>query len=420
MNTRKLYSIEAYRQRARKRLPRMVFDFIDGGALDEHTLRRNRESLDSVMLTQRILVDVAHVDTSVRLLDIDLKLPILVSPMGILTALHPDADPAVAKSAAAAGSVFIHSAWSGCSLEETCRSADGHVWAQISLWKDTSETRRHVSNASELGIDTLIVAGDVALNSKRERDIQHGASMPPRPPLADMIDTALHPGWMWRWLTGRRLTYGNLQIDGQPLRIRHMEPWMAANQNPRADWDTFSELRRQWPGKLLIKGVMSAADAAIAVAKGADGIFVSNHGGRQFDSQPATIEALPRIADQVNGRVPIIIDGGIRRGSDIVKAIALGATAASAGRPFAFALAAGGQAGVRHAFDIFQDELATAMGFLGRTRVDDLDTSVLINRRFGAEVMPLEPVDSVDTPPTPLSVDGRAEGPCPPPSLTPT
>lgn len=372
-----IHSIEDLRNRARRRLPAMVFDFIEGGALDELTLRRNREALDAHLLTQRVLVDTSQRHATTSILGTRLDLPLVVSPMGLLTVCHPDADVAIARAAAAAGSVFVHSPWSGCSLEEVTDAAAGRVWAQIAFWNDAAETRRHIDRAQALGIDTLVVAGDVAVSSKRDRDLRHGTGMPPRPPLRDVVDTALHPGWVVRWLLGRSMTWGNYRIDGRAIRMREMEAWMERNENQTATWDDIARLRSSWTGNIVVKGVMTPEDSRLAIEHGADGVFVSNHGGRQFDSQQATIEALPGVVDAVDGRAAVIVDGGVRRGSDIAKALSLGADAAAAGRPFALGLAAAGQAGVDRAFEVLHDELLTVMGFLGVTRVDEMPCTLV-------------------------------------------
>jgi isopentenyl diphosphate isomerase/L-lactate dehydrogenase-like FMN-dependent dehydrogenase len=372
-----IHSIKDIQAAARRRLPRMVYDFLEGGALDEQTLRRNREQLDARMLAQRVLVDTAGRQSRTTILGTSVDLPLVVSPMGLLTVCHPGADVAIAQAVRAARSVFIHSPWSGCSLDEVAAAAPGRVWAQIAFWTDADETRRHVDRARSLGIDTLVIAGDVAVSSKRDRDLRHGTGMPPRPPLADVVDTAMHPGWMLRWLTGRSMTWGNYTIDDRRIRMGEMEHWMEANENPSATWEDLSRLRRQWTGKIVVKGIMSAEDARIAVDHGVDGVFVSNHGGRQFDSQPSTIETLPRIVDAVDDRAAVIVDGGIRRGSDVAKALALGADVASAGRPFAYGLAAGGRDGVAKAFEILHDELLTAMGFVGATATSGLTSEVV-------------------------------------------
>lgn len=385
---RDIHSIDDLRRRAKRRLPAMVYDFIEGGALDELTLRRNREALEAQLLPQRVLVDTSQRHATASILGTRLDLPLVVSPMGLLTVCHPDADVAIARAAAIAGSVFVHSPWSGCSLEEVADAAPGRVWSQIAFWNDASETERHIDRAEALHIDTLVVAGDVAVSSKRDRDLRHGSGMPPRPPLRDVIDTVCHPGWVLRWLFGRRMTWGSYRIDGRAIRMREMDGWMEQNSNPSASWDDIARLRSRWKGNLVVKGVMTQADARLAIDHGVDGIFVSNHGGRQFDGQIATIEALPSVVDAIDGRAAVIMDGGIRRGSDIAKALSLGADAAAAGRPFALGLAAGGQRGAERAFELLHDELLTVMGFLGASRVEALPESMCASHdlRDGIEV----------------------------------
>ena len=385
MRNKWIVSLNDYRLASRKKLPKMISDYLEGGALDEITLKANEAQLNRLQLRQRSMIDVANIDTSTTVLGQNIDLPLMVSPMGMLTIFHPGSDPAVARAAVRAGTIFIHSAWAGCSLEEVMKVAPEHLWAQMAFWKDEAETHRYVQRARNAGVRTLVVAGDVGSSSKRERDLHHGLSMPPRPPVMDYLNTATRPEWVWRWLTGRKMTYGNYNIDGRPLRMSEMNSWMAENKNASASWDDFAKLRSEWSGKLVIKGIMDAEDAARAVEEGADGIFVSNHGGRQFDSQPATIDVLPSIVHAVAGRAEIYIDGGIRRGHDVAKAVGLGATAALAGRPFAYALATGGEAAVEKAFTIFRDEFKGAMGFVGKTSVSHLDESVFVDTRSPAK-----------------------------------
>lgn len=376
MRNKWIVRIDDYRLASRKRLPKMISDYLEGGALDETTMRANEERLNALLLRQRTLVDLTHLDTSTTVLGQSLAMPLMVAPMGMLTMFHPGSDPAVARAAVRAGSIFIHSAWAGCSLEEVAKVAPDNLWAQVAFWKDPGETASYIKRARAAGVETLVVASDVGSTSKRERDLHHGLSMPPRPPVADYFNAAAHPGWLWRWLTGRKMTYGNYEVNGRSLRMDEMNNWMASNKNPGATWTDFAKLRSEWTGNLVVKGIMDAEDAVRAVDEGADGIFVSNLGGRQFDSQPATIDALPSIVDAVGGRAEIYLDGGIRRGHDIVKAVALGARAVLAGRPFAYALATGGEKAVDHAFGILHEEFKGAMGSVGKTSVADLDESV--------------------------------------------
>lgn len=379
MNTKWIVSIDDYRRAARRKLPKMIYDYLEGGALDESTVRANRESLDALLLKQRNFVDLTGLDTTTTLLGTEVTMPLLVSPMGMLTIFDSGSDVAVANAAAAAGSIFVHSAWAGCSIEEVVGSTPATVWAQVGLWKDTREVAEYLDRVEALGVDTIVIAGDVSSSSKRERDLHHGMSMPPRPPVVDYLRTATKPGWIWKWRTGRAMTYGNYSVDSRPMNMSEMNKWMADNKNKAVTWSDIQDIRRRWSGKVVIKGIMNGEDAKRAVHEGVDAVFVSNHGGRQFDAQPATIDVLPEVVEAVDGGAQVFLDGGIRRGHDIVKAMALGADAVMAGRPFASALAARGQAGVEHAFAVYREELIGAMGFVGARRVAEIDRSVLWN-----------------------------------------
>ena len=379
MRKKWIVSIDDYRRASRKHLPKMISDYLEGGALDETTMRANEERFDALMLRQRSLVDLTGMNTTTTVLGRPLTMPLMVAPMGMLTIFHPGSDPAVARAAVRAGSIFIHSAWAGCSIEEVAKAAPDNLWAQVAFWKNPEETASYIKRARAAGVETLVIAGDVGSSSKRERDLHHGLSMPPRPPIADYFNAATRPGWLYRWLTGRKMTYGNYQVNGRPLRMDEMNNWMASHKNPGATWNDFAKLRSEWSGNLVIKGIMDPEDAARAADEGADGIFISNHGGRQFDSQPATIDVLPSIVEAVGGRAEIYLDGGVRRGHDIVKAVALGARAVLAGRPFAYALATGGEHAVDRAFSIYHEELKGAMGFVGKTSIAELDKTVFAN-----------------------------------------
>lgn len=379
------HSVEAIRRIARRALPEMVYDFLEGGALDEQTLQRNRQAFQEVLFKQRVLNDLRHTTTKTEIFGTELSVPLIVSPMGLQTLLHPGADLAVARSAAKAGSVFIHSPWSGCSLEETAKAAPGRTWAQVAFWEDREVTRDHVARARQLGINTLVVAGDVGVSSKRDRDIVHGTGMPPKPPLRDVVDVMLHPKWLLRWLTGPGMTWGTYKIDGRRIRMGEMDDWMTRHHTLTATWKDIEELRATWDGNIVVKGIMCAEDAEIAVSAGADAVFVSNHGGRQFDAQPATFDVLAGVADRVGDRAKVVLDGGVRRGSDVAAALIRGADVVSAGRPFAYGLAAGGVPGVERIYEIITDELTTLLKSVGAKTVEDLGDACLADS-FGRAV----------------------------------
>src|SRR5664280_825813 len=275
---RNMVNVADMRKIAKRRLPRMVFDYLDGAALDEVTLRENAADLEHLRLRQRVLQDVSQSHLETDVLGQRVALPIMISPMGALTLVHPDADLALARAAVRAGTIFIHSAWSGTPLEEVAKVAPHSTWAQIAFWKDKGITRGHVDRAAAAGVNVLVVAGDVGVSSKRERDLHHRFDYRARPLLRDMLDAATKPAWLTRFALGRKVTYGNYQIDGRPMRLNEMGPFMHENDNPGSTWADVEELRSRWSGKIVVKGVMTADDTRQAVRSGVDAVIVSNHG----------------------------------------------------------------------------------------------------------------------------------------------
>ena len=360
----RLHSVADYRRAASRRLPRIVFDFLEGGALDELTLAANVDDLRSILLRQRVMKDVADVDLGVAILGRRLRTPILVAPMGLLSLFRPDADVELARAAHAAGSVFVHSAWSGAPLKAVAAAAPGAVWCQASVWPEQRLVDQHLDRAAEAGIDVVVLAGDVAVSSKRDRDLRNGFTMRARPSVRGVLNAALHPRWVKDFVFGPRVSFGDQSIDGRPMTIAEMGAFME-HENASVTWADVDRIRRRWPGKLVVKGVMDPDDARLAIESGVDGIYVSNHGGRQFDAQPSTVAALPAIAAAVAGRADVLFDGGIRRGADVVKARALGADACLVGRPVVYGAIHAGQPGAEAVLALLNDELATALAFVG-------------------------------------------------------
>lgn len=376
----KVVSIADLRRTAQRRLPRMIFDFLDGGALDEYTLRDNESDLARLRLRQRVLRDISTCELGTSVLGHRIDLPLMVAPMGLLGLFHPQGDLALARAAARNGTIFVHSAWSGWALEDVVREAPGSTWSQLAFWKDPGLVRDHVDRAAAAGVEVLVVAGDVAVSSKRERDLHHGLAMPPRPTVRDVANTARKPVWLSRLArlaAGPKLTYGNYRVDGRRMRLNEMYAFMRANENRAATWADVEKLRQDWAGQIVVKGVMTAEDARSAADAGADGVIVSNHGGRQFDAQPSAALALPEVLAAAGDAMEVFVDGGIRRGSDVVKCLALGAKACMIGRPAAYGLSVSGQPGVEQVFEILREEILVALGFVGRSDVADLDTAVL-------------------------------------------
>jgi L-lactate dehydrogenase (cytochrome) len=329
----RLINVEDYRRSVGRRLPKIIFDYLEGGALDERTLRANMEDLQWLRLRQSIMRDVSAVDLTSTVLGYTIRTPVMISPMGLLTLFCRDADVAMARAARAAGTIFVHSAWSGTPLRTVAAAAPGAVWAQLSLWKDAGLVRQHIERAEEAGIDVLVIAGDVSASSKRERDLRNGFGVAARPTIPSALNALRKPRWLANFTFGPKVTFGDQSINGQPMNLRQMERFMHECENDTATWRDIERVRERWPGKLAIKGVMSAADAQPARDAGTDAIFTSNHGGRQFDAQPSTTYALQEIAAAVGGETEILIDGGIRRGSDLLKLTALGARRASSAAP---------------------------------------------------------------------------------------
>jgi L-lactate dehydrogenase (cytochrome) len=376
----KVVSVQDMRRAAQRLLPRMIFDFLEGGALDERTLRENQTDFARLRLRQRILQDISSSELQTDVLGQRIAMPLMISPMGLLGLFHPHGDLAMAKAAKRSGIILVHSAWSGWALEDVVSEAPDSTWCQISLWADAGITRDHIDRAAAAGIEVLVIAGDVSVSSKRERDLHHGLAMSPRPTLRDIANTAMKPTWLTRLArvaTGPKLTYGNYRIDGRHMRRTEMYGFMRTNENRAATWADVEELRDRWSGKIVVKGVMTADDTRRAAQVGVDAVMVSNHGGRQFDAQPSTIRALPEVLAAAGDDMEVFVDGGICRGSDIVKCLALGAKACLVGRSAAYGLAVNGQSGVERVLDILRDETRVALGFVGHSHISRLDLSVL-------------------------------------------
>lgn len=368
---------------ARRRLPKAVFNYVEGGAEDEVTVRRNRQRLQDLALVPRALVDVSRRDQSTVLLGTAVSSPIVLAPVGLAALAHPSGERAAARAASSLGLISTLSSSSCWSLEDVAASCDGPKWFQIYVLRDRGLTRAIVERAREAGYLALCLTVDVPVAARRERDLHNGFAIPPRPSLRHGLDVVRHVGWFGRLLRdelgGHGLTMGNFDTgtsagSGQRLVMMDM-----VNQlfDPTVTWADVEWLREVWGGPLVVKGMMTGADARCCVEVGADAIWVSNHGGRQQDGLVASVDALPAVVEEVAELAEVYVDGGIRRGSDIVKALALGARACMIGRPYVYGLAAGGQAGVETVLRTLQGELDASLALLGRPRLADLDRSAL-------------------------------------------
>ena len=373
-----------YRERARGRLPRQLFDYLDGGAGREATLAANTAAFDAMSLRQRVLVDVDECDTSIELLGQNLDLPVVLAPVGLAGMFAQRAEVQAARAAQRAGVPFCESTVSICSIEEVAASTTAPFWFQLYVMRDRGYAERLMSRAQRAGCPVLVLTVDLAVVGARYRDTQNGmvGSASPLVKARRALDYGTHP----RWLTdvaikGKPHTFGNLE-DAVPgaKSPEAFKDWVDAQFDPTVTWDDIAWVRKNWPGKLVLKGVMDADDARRAVDCGADGVVVSNHGGRQLDGAPASLHALPAIAEAVQGRIAVLMDGGVRSGTDVLRACASGADACMIGRLWAYSVAAGGMTAVASMLATLRSELKVAMGLTGVTRIAESDEAVLSAR----------------------------------------
>ena len=379
---RTAYSLEAMRGLARRTLPRPVFDFADGGAENEYTLRRNEQAFAEHELLPRPLNGVAERDLSIELFGKRLSMPVMIGPTGLSGLFWPGGEIAAARAANAAGTVFCLSHASTCTIEEMAATGIGPRWMQVFIYRDRGFTREFVERAAASGYDALVLTTDNQLLGNRERDIRRGFTIPPCFTPLDILAMASKLPWLLRMAgTLPKVTFANYVKPGESADIGTLASRMGSLLDPSMSWRDVEWLRELWKGPFLLKGVLHPNEARGAAEHGVDGLIVSNHGGRQLDGAPATLDALPGVVEAVGGRIPILLDGGIRRGADVVKALALGATACLIARPHLWGLSVAGQAGVVQVLDILRREIDRAMGLMGVTRIAEFGPDCLLSRR---------------------------------------
>ena len=352
---------------ARRRLPRGVFDYIDGGAEDESALARNTAGYRRLEFRPRVLRDMEVVDTSTTLLGRRLDYPLVLAPTGFTRIADPQGELAVARAAARAGLPYALSTLSTRSIEEVAAAGGDRLWFQLYVWRDRGLVKEMIDRAAASGYEALCLTVDTAVLGRRERDVRRGFTLPPKIGPGTIVDGLLHPGWTWAFVRSEPIVFANVTGGGvaDGSDAVSLAEYINSQFDPGLSWHDVEWLRSVWSGPIVLKGIQTTEDAVIAADEGVDAIAISNHGGRQLDAAPAIVELLPDVADAVGDRLEIICDGGVRRGSDIVKAVALGARAVMAGRAYLYGLGAGGERGVDHVLGMLADDVLRTMALIG-------------------------------------------------------
>jgi L-lactate dehydrogenase (cytochrome) len=371
--------IEDLRALARRKVPRAFFDYAESGSYSEETLRANRADLEAIKLRQRVLVDVSNRSLATTIVGQKVSAPFALAPIGLCGMQYGDGEILSARAANAAGVPFTLSTMSICSIEDVAQATGKPFWFQLYVIRDRGFSKDILARAQAAKCNVLVLTVDLQVLGQRHRDIKNGMTVPPQIRLSNVIDVATKPGWALSILKGRRKTFGNLAGHVQGMEnVNQLSKWVQDQFDPALSWKDVAWIRKIWPGKLILKGILDAGDARTAVKLGADAIVVSNHGGRQLDGAQSSIAALPGIADAVGSDTEVLFDGGIRTGSDMLRALGLGARACLVGRSYIYGLGAGGEAGVARAIEIFKAELSVAMALTGVNRIADIDRGVIV------------------------------------------
>lgn len=370
--------IEDLRQLHKRRVPKAFFDYADRGSYTEDTLRANSDDLQQIKFRQRVLVDVSKRDLSTNILGEPSTMPLVLAPVGLLGMQHGDGEIHACRAAQAAGIPFTQSTMSICSIEDIAAAVDKPFWFQLYVMKDRGFIKALIERAIAAKCSALVLTVDLQVIGQRHQDIKNGMTVPPEWSLGKLIDFATKPAWVSGVLQGKRRTFGNLaghlKVSDD---ITSLSTWINSQFDTSLNWKDIDWIRSIWPGKLVLKGILDVEDAELAAKTGAQAIVVSNHGGRQLDGAPSSIEVLPEIVDAVGSQMEIMFDGGIRTGMDVMRALALGARSCMIGRAYAYGLGAGGQEGVAKALDILGKELTTTMGLCGVNTIAEIDDKVL-------------------------------------------
>lgn len=377
--------IEDLRVLAKKRVPRMFYDYADSGSWTENTYRANESDLQAIKLRQRVAVNLENRSTAAHMVGIGVKMPVAIAPTGLTGMQHADGEILAARAAEAFGIPFTLSTMSICSIEDIAAHTKSPFWFQLYVMRDRDFVERLIARAQAAGCDALVLTLDLQILGQRHKDLKNGLSAPIRPTFANVVDLMTKPRWCMAMARTKRRQFGN--IVGHVKGIDNMgslAEWTAKQFDPQLNWNDVAWIKKRWGGKLILKGIQDVEDARLAVASGADALIVSNHGGRQLDGAESSIRALPAIVDAVGDKIEVHMDGGIRSGQDVLKAWALGARGCYIGRAMLYGLGALGEAGVTRALEIIHKELDLTMAFCGHTQLKNVGRDVLVAGTYPA------------------------------------
>jgi L-lactate dehydrogenase (cytochrome) len=375
-------TIEDLRILAKRRVPRMFYDYADSGAWTEGTYRANETDFAGIKLRQRVAVDMTNRTLASTMVGQPVAMPVALAPTGLTGMQHADGEILAARAASKAGVPFTLSTMSICSLEDIANHVGKPFWFQLYVMKDRDFIARLIQRAKDAGVTALVLTLDLQILGQRHKDIRNGLSAPPKPTIANLINLATKPRWCLGMLDTPRRSFGNIVGHAKGVGdLSSLSSWTAEQFDPALSWDDVKWIKDLWGGKLILKGILDPEDAEMAAKSGADALIVSNHGGRQLDGALSSIAALPAIVEQVGGRMEILFDGGIRSGQDVIKALALGAHGTFIGRAFLYGLGAMGEEGVTRCLDIIRKELDITMALCGLRDVRDVDGRILVKGR---------------------------------------
>jgi len=377
-------TIEDLRVLAEKRVPRMFYDYADSGSWTESTYRANEGDFQKIKLRQRVAVNMEGRSTASTMVGQPVAMPVAIAPTGLTGMQHADGEILAARAAKKFGIPFTLSTMSICSIEDVAKGTEGHpFWFQLYVMRDRDFIERLIDRAKAAGCSALVLTLDLQILGQRHKDLKNGLSAPPKPTLSTILNLMTKPRWCLGMLGTPRRQFGN--IVGHVKGVENMgslSEWTAKQFDPRLNWGDVEWIKKRWGGKLILKGIQDVEDARLAVQSGADALIVSNHGGRQLDGADSSIQALPAIVDAVGSQIEVHMDGGIRSGQDVLKAVSLGAKGTYIGRSMLYGLGAMGEAGVTKALEIIHKELDLTMAFCGRTQIHQVDTSILLPGTF--------------------------------------